>query len=110
MPRLSRSLSYFEATTAALSHLQYSGGKRDLSRLPEGANQAVLLKLLMLIAAIATVLAIALLVIGMRQRQRRRVSRARREGDYAERRTTWRDYLSRNRKPRRLTDERAVQD
>jgi hypothetical protein len=64
----------------------------------------------MLTAALGAVFAMVLLVTGMRQRQRRRMSRRQREGEYAERREHWRSYLSRARKPRRLTDEHAVSD
>jgi hypothetical protein len=73
-------------------------------------TSAVLLPLLMLTAALGAVFAMLLLVIGMRQRQRRRMNRLQREGEYAERREHWHSYLSRARKPRRLTDERAVSD
>jgi Flp pilus assembly protein TadB len=66
--------------------------------------------LFMLVAAVSAVAAVVLLVIGMRQRQRRSAARARRVGEYSERRTQWRDYISRDRKPRRLTDERTLRD
>lgn len=67
-----------------------------------------MLKLLFLLAiVIATGAAVGLLVASRRNRHRRRLSRARREGDYAERQSQWRTYLSLNqgRRTRRITDQ-----
>jgi Flp pilus assembly protein TadB len=67
----------------------------------------MLLMLMMLAVAVATAVGIALLIIGWRHRQRRRLSRARREGDYAERQSTWSTYVGMNksRRIRKLTDQ-----
>ncbi|WP_159868163.1 hypothetical protein [Novosphingobium sp. 9U] len=64
-----------------------------------------LLFLLAIVVAIGT--SFVVLVISRRSRHRRRLSRARREGDYAERQSQWRSYLSLNqsRRTRRITDQ-----
>lgn len=70
-----------------------------------------MLKLLFLIAlGLATGAAIVVLVAVTRNRSRRRLSRTRREVDYAERRAHWSSYLQRSapRRPRRLTDQREA--
>ncbi|MBB4857634.1 hypothetical protein HNO88_000945 [Novosphingobium chloroacetimidivorans] len=54
-----------------------------------------MLKLIFLLAIVmATGTVLVLLVMSRRNRHRRRLSRARREGDYAERQSQWRKYLS----------------
>lgn len=72
-----------------------------------------MLKLLFLLAAAAAaVITLVVLIQDRRKRLRRRVSRTRREGDYAERQSQWRRYLSLNqrRKTPRITDQRDRQD